>query len=507
MAWIIAVLLVYLVGMIAVGVVFFRKASSLSDYFIGGRRLGPLAAALSTYASDMSGWLMLGFVGIVYANGAAGIWIALGLALGSILNWLLVAKRLRRYSLISQYAITIPEYFENRFRDSSHTLRFVSSIFIILFFTLYTAAGFMACGTLFSQVFGIPYRAALLAGVLVILAYTSLGGFRAVCWTDLIQGLLVLAAVVAVPIVVLRLSGGFSGLTAGLSPAFLDPLQTVEGGPLPAVTIISGLAWGLGYFGMPHILIRFMAVRNERAMLPAACIAGASVAVSLGFMAIMGIAAAAINPDISEPSRIFILAIQKIFTGPGAAISAPLLGGLFFCGILAAIMSTADSQLILSASALTNDLYQGLVRRTGRDKFFLRISRISVVAVTLVAYIIARDQPSALKFMVSSAWAGFGSAFGALILLSLYWKRLSRGGAIAGVCAGGFMALFWDYVPLVPQNGKWLNLEDATGLYSLVPGFCVSLLCIVVFSLAAKPPSEEILNEFAIAAVKPIYEE
>jgi sodium/proline symporter len=507
MGWIIAVLVLYLAGMILVGVFSFKKASNLSDYFIGGRRLNPWVAALSVFASDMSGWLLMGFVGTVYVYGTREIWIALGLVLGSILNWLLVAKRLRRYSLTAKYSITIPEFFENRFRDSSHTLRLISSLFIIIFFTVYTAAGFVACGTLFSQIFGIDYQAALLMGALVILIYTSLGGFRAVCWTDFFQGLIMLAAILAVPLISLNLIDGFPKALSGLPPAFLNPFQDKSGGPLSAVSIISGLTWGFGYFGMPHILIRFMAARSEKAISLAVYIAGAAIVLSLTGAVIMGITGGAIIPEASDPSRIFILVIQKIFIDPNALFPAPALGGLFLCGIFAAIMSTADSQLILSASALTSDLYQGLAHKEGGDKYFLRLSRISVAAVSIIAYLIARDQSSALMSLVSNAWSGFGSAFGALVLLSLYWKRLTRAGAIAGICAGGLMVIFWDYISLIPRNGQWLNMGEATGLYSLAPGFCVSLLSIITVSLASKPPSQEILDEFEIAVTKPIYEE
>jgi sodium/proline symporter len=507
MAWIVAVLLLYLASMILIGVRFFKKSDSLSDYFIGGRRLASGVAALSAYAGDMSSWLMMGFTGAVYANGIGEVWIALGLVLGSVLNWLLVAKRLRRYTLTAKYSITIPEFFENRFRDSSRTLRLVSSLFIILFFTVYTASGLVACGTLFSQIFGIDYHIALLAGTLVILAYTSLGGFRAVCWTDFFQGLIMLAVIIAVPVITVCLMGGLPNVLSGLPPGFLHPLRDRAGGPLPAVSVISGLTWGLGYFGMPHILIRFMAAESEKAVSRAVYIAGGAVVVSLAGAVVMGVAARATSPEISDPSRVFIVVVQKIFTGSGALFPAPVLAGLFFCGIFAAIMSTADSQLILSASALTSDLYQGLVRKEGKDTYFLRLSRISVAAVSIVAYLIARDQSSALFTLVSGAWSGFGSAFGALILLSLYWKRLTRAGAVAGICSGGLTVIFWDYISFIPRDGRWLNLGEATGLYSLTPGFCLSLLCIVAVSLATEPPSAEILEEFEIAAAPPILEE
>ncbi|MDR1507370.1 MAG: sodium/proline symporter [Treponema sp.] len=506
MTGIVVVMLLYVTGMVLVGVFSFGKSGSVSDYFIGGRRLNSWVAAFSAFSGDMSGWLMLGFAGAVYVNGTGEAWIAAGLVLGCALSWFLVAKRLRRYSLAAKCSITIPEYLENRFRDSSHTLRLVSAIFIVLFFTVYTAAGFVACGTLFSQIFGIDYNIALLAGVLVILAYATLGGFRAVCWTDFFQALIMLITIISVPLLLLFLNGGFSVLSE-LSPAFLNPFRSGSGAPTPAFKVISGLTWGLGYFGMPHILIRFMAIKNEKAVSRAGFIAVAAVAVSLGFMILMGLAGAAVNPEIPEPSRLFILSIQKIFTDFDAVMPSPFLGGFFLCGIFASIMSTADSQLILSASALTNDLYQGLVKREGKDKHFLLFGRVSVAAVSIAAYLIARSRFSALTTLVSSAWAGFGSAFGALILLSLYWKRLTREGAIAGICAGGLTVVIWDYFPLVLRGAVRINLETATGLYSLTPGFCVSLLCIVVVSLLSKPPSKEILDEFEIASAAPVFEE
>jgi sodium/proline symporter len=506
MGWIVVVFVLYMTGMIFIGVHYFKRSDNLSDYFIGGRRLNSWVAAFSVYASDMSGWLMLGFIGAVYANGTGEVWIALGLVLGSVLNWILVGKRLRRYSLTAKYSITIPEFFENRFRDSTHTLRLISSLFIILFFTVYTAAGFVACGTLFSQIFGIDYPIALLAGAVVIVIYTTLGGFRAVCWTDFFQGLIMLAVIVTVPVVVICLTGGFSGILAELPPAFLDPLRD-GAGAISAVSIVSGLTWGLGYFGMPHILVRFMAVENERSVSRAMYIAGGAIIVSLAGAVVMGIVGRAIIPETSDFSRILIMVIQKIFTDADALLPVPVLGGVFFCGIFAAIMSTADSQLILSASALTSDLYRGLVHRDGKDKYYLRFSRISVVAVSIVAYLIARDQSSTLLSLVSNAWSGFGSAFGALILLSLYWMRLTREGAVAGICSGGLTVILWDYISFIPRDGRWLNLGEATGLYSLAPGFCLSFFFIVVVSLATKPPSVEILEEFEIAATQPILEE
>jgi sodium/proline symporter len=496
---------IYLVGMIAVGVFFFKKADSLSDYFIGGRRLNAWTAALSAHASDMSGWLMLGLIGVVYSFGLGRIWIALGLALGTMLNWLLVAKRLRRYTLTAQYAITIPEYFENRFQDTSHVLRFVSAIFITIFFIVYTASGFVACGTLFSQVFGVDYQIALLIGAVVIISYTFLGGFRAICWTDFIQGLLMLAAIVGVPLVALFLLG--QGDFAQRPPEFFNPLIGESGRPMTAVSVISGLAWGLGYFGMPHILIRFMAVKREKEIPRAVVIAGVCVILSLGCAIVMGVVAALFIPDAPDAETVFILIVQKLFMAEGAPVFLSFLGAVFLCGVLAAIMSTADSQLLVAASAVTNDLYHGIVRRETPDKRFLWISRFTVLVIAIIAYIIAVGRSATVMALVSNAWAGFGSAFGALVLLSLYWKRLNRSGAIMGIVSGGLTVIIWDYVLCVPGENAWITLGAATGLYSLAPGFCISLICIVAVSLATKPPSQEVYDEFERAAAKPIFEE
>ncbi|MDR0584063.1 MAG: sodium/proline symporter PutP [Treponema sp.] len=498
------VFLCYFAVMIAIGARFFKKTDSLSDYFIGGRRLNAWVAALSAYASDMSGWLMLGFVGTVYLFGAVQVWIAVGLVLGTILTWSLVAKRLRRYTQTSEYSITIPEYLENRFKDESHTLRFVSAVFIAFFFVRYTTAGFVACGTLFSRVFNIDYQIALLISALVILVYTFLGGFRAVCWTDVVQSLLMLAALVTVPIITLNFTGG-AVLSDIRPPGFFDIFRDGAGSPISAVSVVSGLAWGLGYFGMPHILIRFMAVKREKEMPKAAVIAGLAVVLSVGGAVFTGLVSARLIPETPETETVFVQVIQLIFSENN--VFMPLLGALFLCGILAAIMSTTDSQLLMAASAVTSDLYQGMIQRRAPDKHFLRISRFTVAIICIIAYIIAANSASTIMSIVSSAWSGFGSVFGAVILLSLHWKRLNRPGAAAGLLAGGLTVLLWDYITCVPGKDGWITIGEATGLYSLAPGFCTSLAFIVAVSLLTKPPSPAICEEFERAAVKPIFEE
>jgi sodium/proline symporter len=498
------VFLCYFAVMIAIGAYFFKKTDSLSDYFIGGRRLNAWVAALSAYASDMSGWLMLGFVGVVYSFGAGQVWIAIGLILGTVFAWLLMAKRLRRYTLTADCSITVPEYLENRFKDESHTLRFISAVFIAIFFIVYTAAGFVACGALFSRVFNIDYRIALPASTLIILVYTFLGGFRAICWTDFVQSLLMLATIVTIPIIVLCFTGG-ADISSVRPPEFFNVFRDGAGRPISAISILSELAWGLGYFGMPHILIRFMAIKKEKEIPRATVIAGFAVILSLGGAFLVGILGAALIPKTQETETVFIQIIQMIFTGTN--IFMPLLGGVFFCGILAAIMSTTDSQLLVTASAITSDLYQGIVHREASDKHFLWSSRFTVGIICVIAYIIAASGSSTIMSLVSNAWSGFGSTFGALVLLSLYWKRLNRPGAIAGILAGGLTVILWDYIFCIPGESGWVTLRYATGLYSLVPGFFISLLCIVVISLLTKPPIPAVYDEFERATVKPIFEE
>jgi sodium/proline symporter len=485
--------------MIGIGVFFAQKSGSLSDYFLGGRSLNPWVAALSAQASDMSGWLLMGLPGAVYAFGTGQVWIAVGLAIGTMLNWVFVAKRLRRYTITAKDAITIPQYFENRFRDSSHILRIASAIFVIIFFAVYCASGFVACATLFSQVFNIDYQIALIIGAVVILTYTFLGGFFAVCWTDFIQGLLMLCALLAVPIiVVVTLSG--KEITGNLGPEFLNIFAGASGQPLTAVSIISQLAWGLGYFGMPHILVRFMAIKDENAVKKATIVAGVWVFLCLGLAVVIGAVGAVFVPGLEDAETVFIQMIQKIFMQENAIVRIPLLGGLFLCGILAAIMSTADSQLLVTASSLTSDIYKGSINKKAPDAHLLWFSRGAVVVVAAVAYFIARDRTSSIMALVSNAWSGFGSAFGALVLLSLYWKRVNRSGAAAGIISGGLTVIIWDYLPLFQTaGGGRLTLGGETGLYSLVPGFFLSLAFTVIVSLLTKAPSTEIVEEFMLS--------
>lgn len=498
---ILSAFVIYLIMMVGIGAVYMKKTSNAEDYFLGGRGLGGWVAALSAQASDMSGWLLMGLPGAVYALGTGQAWIAVGLFIGTVCNWVFISARLRRYTIVANNSLTLPAYFENRFRDEKRILLLISSVVIVVFFLVYTASALAAGGTLFHSVFGLDYHIALAIGALVILAYTFMGGFMAVCTTDFIQGTLMLIGLLAVPIVAWVLVGGdFRSLleqsqVAGGADAYLN-LFSNGGEPYRPIDIISQLAWGLGYCGMPHILTRFMAVKSEKELKKSRVIAIIWVALSLGAACVIGVLGRAyLYPVIlgtegaASTESVFIEMITKVFTQD---LALPFIGGIFLCGILAAIMSTADSQLLVAASSVSEDIYRSYIHPDADSKKVLRISRITVAVVAILAFIIAWDPNSSIMGLVSNAWAGLGSAFGPIVLLSLFWKRTNLAGAVAGILTGGVAVIVWDYIPLM--GGQ--TLGTATGLYSLVVGFALSSLMIVVCSLATKAPAQEILDEF-----------
>ncbi|MCI9545548.1 MAG: sodium/proline symporter PutP [Lachnospiraceae bacterium] len=498
---ILSAFVIYLVIMVVIGAVYMKKTSNAEDYFLGGRGLGGWVAALSAQASDMSGWLLMGLPGAVYAMGTGQSWIAIGLFIGTVCNWIFISGRLRRYTIEANNSLTLPAYFENRFRDEKRILLLVSSVVIVVFFLVYTASALAAGGTLFHSVFGLDYHLALAIGALVILAYTFMGGFMAVCTTDFIQGTLMLIGLLAVPIVAWTLlDGSLSDMlvqsgVAGGADAYLS-LFSNGGEPYRAIDIISQLAWGLGYCGMPHILTRFMAVKNEKELRKSRVIAIVWVALSLGAACVIGVLGRAyLYPVIlgsdgaASTESVFIEMITKVFTKD---LALPFIGGIFLCGILAAIMSTADSQLLVAASSVSEDIYRSYVHPEADSKKVLRVSRVTVAVVAILAFIIAWNPDSSIMGLVSNAWAGLGSAFGPIVLLSLFWKRTNLAGAVAGIITGGLAVVIWDYIPL----GGGQTLGSVTGLYSLVVGFALSSLMIVICSLATKAPSQEILDEF-----------
>lgn len=500
---------VYMLLMIVIGFIYSKGTKNNEDYFLGGRNLGGWTAALSAQASDMSGWLLMGLPGSVYLAGSGEVWIAVGLLIGTILNWYIVSARLRKYTIASGNSLTIPSFFQNRYRDNKGIIKIVSAVIIAIFFTVYTASAFSSGAKLFATLFSdgkgeggnfeTIYFIGLCVAAVVILVYTFMGGFKAVCTTDFIQGMLMLVAIISVPILTyatLTYNTGFSdSLVANgvTNPGnFLNFFKNEDGSPVSAVSIISNLAWGLGYFGMPHILIRFMAVKSNSEIKKSRKIAIAWVVISLAASCLIGLVARgylteSLNGTTSE--TVFIRAIQQFFSNNVVLI---FIGGIFLCGILAAIMSTADSQLLVTASSVSEDMYNGVIKKDASEKSSLRIGKIAVIVVAVIAFFIAIDPQSSIMGLVSDAWAGFGSAFGPVVLLALFWKRSTLAGAISGMAVGALTVIVWDYIPFV--NGE--TLYSATGLYSLVLGFALALIVNVVVSLLTKKPSKEIIDEF-----------
>jgi len=477
------VFIIYLIGMLLIGLYFYKKNESMSDYVIGDRKLNPLVTSLSAQASDMSGWLLLGLPGLAYAstNGMLeAVWTALGLAVGTYLNWLFVAKRLRNYTFISGDAITLPEYFENRFRDTTKLLRTISAFMILIFFLFYTASGFVAGAKLFSSVFGFSYTVALIIGVMVIVSYTFLGGFMAVCWTDLVQGILMLLAVVVTPIVTFSASGQINGLLNTAYADFENLFTFSTGQPISLIIIISWVAWGFGYFGQPHILARFMAIRSPKEIKTARRIAMVWVLISLSAAVVVGIVGRIYLGnalDLKSSETIFMVLVSDLFP--------PLIAGVLLSAILAAIMSTADSQLLVTSSAITGDFYKSIFKKNASQNELVWVSRATVILVALIAGFLALDENSSVFRLVSYAWAGFGAGFGPVVLLSLYWKRMTRNGALWGMIVGGVTVVVWK------------NLSGGMfDLYEIVPGIILSLIVIIVVSLLDKEPSMEIQDEF-----------
>ena len=496
--WILGTFIAYMLMMLLIGAAYMKTGKSSEEYFLGGRSLGGWVVALSAQASDMSGWLLMGLPGSVYALGTGQMWIAVGLFLGTVANWLIISGRLRRYTIVANNSLTLPAYFENRFHDKKRILLGISSVVIVIFFLVYTASAFTSGGKLFSTVFGCSYHVSLTIGAVIILAYTFMGGFMAVCTTDFIQGMLMLVALVTVPVVAFALMGGNVGPAleqTGVSAAnFLNVMKNGENN-FSAVEIISQLAWGLGYCGMPHILVRFMAVKNQKELNKSKGIAIIWVALSLAFAVVIGVLGRAylyptiLGADGGSTEIVFIEMIKQVFT---VDIRLPIVAGLFLCGILAAIMSTADSQLLVTASSMSEDIYKGIIKKDATEEKVMKISRYTVLGVAVLAYLIAWDPNSSIMGLVSNAWAGLGAAFGPTVLMSLFWKRCNLPGAVAGIASGGLTVIIWDYIPLI--GGQ--TLGTVTGLYSLAIGFLISIVLIVVVSLCTKAPDASIIAEF-----------
>jgi sodium/proline symporter len=475
--------LIYLFFMLGIGIIFYRRTKNLSDYFLGGRGLNSWVTAMSAQASDMSGWLLMGLPGYAYIAGLESLWIAIGLAVGTYLNWKFIAKRLRKYTEHAGNSLTIPDYFENRFKDNSKILRIVSACFILIFFLIYTSSGFVAGAKLFSTVFGLSYENGLFIGAFVIISYTFLGGFMAVSWTDFFQGMIMFVAIIVVPMAGINLLGGLESVYFSIkkiNPELLNMFTKIDGTTLSIISIVSLLAWGLGYFGQPHILARFMAIRSPERIKRARHIAMIWVVISLFSAVIVGIIGRAYlqtSLKQAEAETIFIILVNSFII--------PVAGGILLAAILAAIMSTADSQLLVTSSAITKDFYKVLFRKEAGHKELIWVSRAAVIVVAIIACIIALNPKSSVLGLVAYAWAGFGAAFGPLVLISLFWKRMTRIGAIGGISIGGIVVILWKQL-----DGGIFNM------YEIVPGFILSALAIIIISILDKKPSIDILKEF-----------
>lgn len=470
-------IIIYLAAMLVIGIVAARMTKDLNDYVLGGRRLGAGVAALSAGASDMSGWLMLGLPGAMYIGGMSEIWLPIGLSLGAYLNWQFVAKPLRVYTEVSKDSITVPDFFENRFRDQSKILRVVSAIVILVFFTFYTSSSLVGGAILLENSFGMDYKLALWIGAAVILSYTLFGGFLAASWTDFIQGILMFLALIVVPIVAIFELGGWDETVqkiGSIDPAHLDVYSGAT-----TIGVISLLAWGLGYFGQPHILVRFMGLKSTKDVPKARLIGMVWMILSLFgavFVGFAGIAYFADSP-LQNAETVFIMFSQVLFN--------PWVAGFLLAAILSAIMSTVDSQLLVSSSALANDFYKSLFRRNASKKEEMIVGRIAVLGIAIIAILLGYDPESKVLELVSYAWAGFGAAFGPVIILSLFWKRMTRNGALAGIIVGAVTVIVWSAL----KGGIF-------DVYELAPGFLFSSLAIIIISLIDKAPSKEVQEEF-----------
>lgn len=472
-------IIVYIVGMLLIGYYAYKRTSNLSDYMLGGRTLGPAVTALSAGASDMSGWLLMGLPGAMFAQGLSAAWIVIGLTLGAYANWLYVAPRLRTYTEIANNSITIPAFLENRFGDESNILRLISGLVIMIFFTFYVSSGIVSGGVLFETTFNLDYRTGLWIITGVCVAYTLFGGFLAVSWTDFVQGLIMVTALILVPAVTIMHVGG-------IGPAF-ETIRTVDptlfdifkGTSL--LGVISLFAWGLGYFGQPHIIVRFMAISSVKEIKKARQIGMGWMIFSVigamftGFVGIAFYFKQGMN--LADPETIFVELGEILFH--------PIITGFLLSAILAAIMSTISSQLLVTASSLTEDMYKTFLRRSATDRELVLVGRLSVLLVSIIALFLAYNKNETILSLVGYAWAGFGASFGPVILLSLYWKRMTKWGAMAGMVAGASTVILWTRFPFLKES-----------LYEIVPGFLASFLVIVVVSLLTPKPSENTQLQF-----------
>lgn len=501
----------YMVLVIGIGLYYAKRANESSEnYFIGGRSLGPWVTAMSAEASDMSGWLLMGLPGVAYWIGLSdAIWTAIGLGVGTYINWLIVAKRLRKYSTLAGDSITVPDFLSNRFKEKKKVIMTISALFILVFFTIYAASCFVTVGKLFSTLFGIKYHYVMIAGAIFVFFYTVIGGFLAESASDFMQAIVMIFALLTILIVGINVAGGVSAVVENIKaiPGFFDFFgiaqptvvegvqQLGEGGkPLFGgareygfLTIISTLSWGLGYFGIPQVLIRFMAIRKTEELTQSRRIATTWCVISLLASVAIGLIGRTIYPSelLTQSTS------ENIFIVMSSNLLPPLLAGIVMAGILAATISSSDSYLLIAASAFSKNIYQGVLKKDATDKQVMSISRIILLIISLVGVFIALDDTSVIFTVVSFAWAGFGATFGPIILFSLFWKRTTRTGAIAGMISGGSMVFIWK-LALKPLGGVF-------GIYELLPAFITSCIFIILVSLLTKKPSQEITDEFELA--------
>ena len=491
---------IYLVAMVMIGVVYSKKTKNVGDFYLGGRKLGPLVTAMSAEASDMSSYLLMGLPGLALASGVAEVgWTVIGLAIGTYLNWLIVAKKLRNYSEHIG-AITIPDFFSRRFKDKSNIIMAIAALMIIIFFVPYTASGFSACGKLFGTLFGIDYHIAMVVSAIIIVGYTSLGGFNAASITDFIQSIIMTIALIIVLIFGINQAGGMDAVmqNAKSLDGYLDffkgyNAETNSAGTYGALSVVSTLAWGLGYFGMPHILLRFMAIEDPNKIKLSRRVATVWVVISMAVAVLIGIVGMGMVKSGALPafkdSETIIVHVADLLSKFG--VVPALLAGVILAGILASTMSTADSQLLTASSAASENIIGGLFKIKLDEKAEMIVARLTLIIISVIGVVIAWDANSSVFGIVSFAWAGFGAVFGPLMLLSLFWKRTNRYGAIAGMVVGGVMVFVWKY--LIAKLGGVFDI------YELLPAFIIGLVVNIVVSLLTPAPEQSVVDDFEFA--------
>ncbi|MBR2188889.1 MAG: sodium/proline symporter [Eubacterium sp.] len=496
---ILLVMIIYLVGMIVIGLMMAKRNENVSDFYLGGRKLGPFVTAMSAEASDMSSYLLMGLPGVAYISGVADVgWTAIGLAVGTYLNWLIVAKPLRRYTERTG-SITLPAFFSDRYQDKNRILMLIAAFIIIIFFIPYTGSGFAACGKLFASLFGVNYHTAMIVSAIVIIVYTTLGGFLAASTTDFLQSIIMTVALIVILLFGISAAGGMGAVISNASslPGYLSMSQTYDAASKTAsaygpITVLSTLAWGLGYFGMPHILLRFMAIKDDSKLTLSRRVASIWVVISMGVAILIGIVGLAMSGNGSIPmlegsnSETIIVEISSLLSRHG--VIAAIIAGIVLSGILAATMSTADSQLLAASSSITQNIMHEFFHIKMDQKKMMNVARLSLLGIAVIGVVIAWNPDSSVFQIVSFAWAGFGASFGPIVLLALFWRRSNRQGALAGLITGGAMVFIWKYL-VRPIGGAW-------NIYELLPAFILAIVVNVIVSLVTPAPEKAVTDVY-----------